>query len=256
MKNMTLGLALLVGSFSLHARVVFHEVDTQLTFWESSHGKEAGPLAVKGSQGLETTISQIKQMAFDDKRIKAIASVDYHFDYEVKNPDIFPEFKQFPAHGMALENGPLGAARIPEVLIYPENQVYYVNHHEVKNGKWKLVSQKLNKSKIMDDSYEVVIRKNGLGSYSVFSNLMTEKIYSMLAPKAVFVYGVATDFCVDAAVKGLIERGHKTYVIEDAISGIFPDLIATKTQEMKDLGAIFVKFADVPAIVNQLEAEK
>jgi nicotinamidase/pyrazinamidase len=253
MRNMFMGLAVLASSFTLHATVVFHEVDTQLTFWEASHNSAAGPLAVNGSKGLEETISKIKQMAFDDKNIKAVASVDWHFDYEVKNPEIFPEFKQFPAHGMALDKGPLGAGRIPEVLIYPEDRIYYVEHHTYENDKWDLVPQSLDKEKILDDEYEVVIRKNGLGSYSVFSNPKTEQIYQMISPKAVFVYGVATDFCVDAAVKGLRERGYKTYVIEDAISGIFPNLIEEKTEEMKKAGAVFVKFKDVPALINKLK---
>jgi nicotinamidase/pyrazinamidase len=253
MKTLTTVLGVLMTSLSVQATVVFHEVDTQLTFWESSLKNKAGPLAVNGSKNLERTISRIKKMAYKDKRVKAVASVDYHFDYEVQNPDLFPEFAQFPAHGMAKVKGPLGAARIPQVLVYPKDKIYYVDHNRYENDRWELVPQTLDAEKIVDDKYEVVIRKNGLGSYSVFANPRTEEIYSMIAPKAVFVYGVATDFCVDAAVKGFLERGYTTYVIEDAISGIFPDLVSVKTQEMKAMGAVFIKYEDVAAIVDLIE---
>jgi nicotinamidase/pyrazinamidase len=237
--------------FSMN-RIVFHEVDTQLTFWEESNFNEKGPLAVPGSKALEKTISQIKQLAYLDKNIKAISSIDYHFYHEVQNPEIFPEFAQFPAHGMAQESGPLGAARIPEVLIYPDNKIYYVEHNSFENDKWDLVPQELNTELIQDNSVEVVIRKNGLGSYSVFSNPRAEQIYSMLSPKAVFVYGVATDFCVDAAVKGLLERGYKTYVIQDAIAGIFPEMISEKTAQMKEAGAVFIDFKEVTTLIESL----
>jgi nicotinamidase-related amidase len=251
MKTLLFGLALM--SSVAQATVVFHEVDTQLTFWEASHGSEAGPLAVPGSKALENNIANLKRMTLKDKSVKAIASVDYHFDMEVQNPEIFPEFKIFKAHGMALKSGPLGAGRIPEVLIYPESKIYNVEHHQVVDGKWIEVAQELDKEKVLDDAFEVVIRKNGLNSYNVFSNPKAEQIYSIINPKAVFVYGVATDFCVHAAVMGLRERGYVTYVIQDAIAGIFPDQMAERTKEMKAAGAVFISAKEVGALVKSLK---
>lgn len=52
------------------------------------------------------------------------------------------------------------------------------------------------------------------------------------------VYGVATDICVLAAVKGLRERGVEVYVVKDAIKGL--DKSAEAIEEMKGYGARFV----------------
>lgn len=251
MKSFFLLTALLVAS-PVMATVVFHEVDVQLTFWEQSGKHVAGPLAVPGSKALEKTIAQIKRKAYRDSRVKAVASMDWHQEYEVEHPEIFPEFQQFGAHGMGGQSGEVGADRIPQVLVYPLEKVYYVEHHRLTDGDWKVIPQVLDVAKIKSNDYEVVIHKNGIGSYSVFSNERTDEVYKLIAPKAVFVYGVATDFCVHAAVMGLIERGYKTYVIEDAIAGIFPEGIQEKTEEMKKAGAIFVKYKDVPGMIGKL----
>jgi nicotinamidase/pyrazinamidase len=53
------------------------------------------------------------------------------------------------------------------------------------------------------------------------------------------VYGVATDYCVRAAVLGLAKRGCRVTVVSDAIQGIDPDTTARAVREMKAAGAHF-----------------
>lgn len=61
------------------------------------------------------------------------------------------------------------------------------------------------------------------------------------------VYGVATDYCVKAAVLGLLKLGIKVQVVEDAIAGV--DLnkgdVANAIKEMKEAGAIFIKTEEI-----------
>ena len=59
------------------------------------------------------------------------------------------------------------------------------------------------------------------------------------------VYGVATDYCIKAAVVGLQKRGVQCYVVEDAISGVAPDTTKSALEEMVRAGARFVKTSDV-----------
>lgn len=63
--------------------------------------------------------------------------------------------------------------------------------------------------------------------HDVFSNPNTKKILKNV--KKAYVYGVATDYCVKAAVLGLRSMGIEAYVIKDAIKPAF------RKNEKKDL---------------------
>lgn len=61
--------------------------------------------------------------------------------------------------------------------------------------------------------------------YSLFANPLAERFLQALfatlpAPPELFVYGVATDYCVKAAALGLRARGYTTTLITDAVAGI------------------------------------
>ena len=77
--------------------------------------------------------------------------------------------------------------------------------------------------------------------YSLFANPLAERFLRALfatyaEPPEVFVYGVATDYCVKAAALGLRERGYATTLITDAIAGITPDGTAAALREMEAAG--------------------
>jgi len=57
--------------------------------------------------------------------------------------------------------------------------------------------------------------------------------------KTVYVAGVATDYCVKAAVIGLCKRGITTYVFENAIAGVDEETTKQAKIEMKNAGALF-----------------
>ncbi|MBS3096535.1 isochorismatase family protein [Candidatus Woesearchaeota archaeon] len=76
-----------------------------------------------------------------------------------------------------------------------------------------------------------ILKRNNLcilkQEHDVFSNPNTKKILKNV--KKAYVYGVATDYCVKAAVLGLIKMGVETYVIKDAIKPV------SKKNEKKEL---------------------
>jgi len=57
-------------------------------------------------------------------------------------------------------------------------------------------------------------------SYDVFTNPNTEVLLARANVDEAIVYGVATDYCVKAAVLGMQDRGIQTHVVTDAIEGV------------------------------------
>jgi len=62
---------------------------------------------------------------------------------------------------------------------------------------------------------DLIIHKD---KFDVFTgNPFTDTVLDAINPDRVVVYGVATNVCVNYAVKGLLERNREVYVVEDAI---------------------------------------
>ena len=64
-------------------------------------------------------------------------------------------------------------------------------------------------------------------------------LYNRSAPTFV-VYGVATDYCVRAAVEGLLARGCRVAVVSDAVRGIDPAKEAELTTDWARRGVLLV----------------
>ena len=77
--------------------------------------------------------------------------------------------------------------------------------------------------------------------FDVFANPNTEELFERARVSEAIVYGVATDYCVKAAVLGMQKRGIQTYVVSDAIKGVFPESTKSALEEMANAGAKFVK---------------
>jgi len=56
--------------------------------------------------------------------------------------------------------------------------------------------------------------------FDVFTNPNADTLLAALDPEEVIVFGVATDVCDDAAVRGLLERGRRVVFAEDAARGL------------------------------------
>ncbi len=264
---------------------VFHQVDTQLTFWEGMHGVEAGPLAVPGSTQITENVKTLAWIAKNSPRIKAIASKDAHSELEVEMREKFKnEFLIFARHGMEGVAGPVGDARIPEVINqFPQHRKLIVpNFRESRGARFE--DHKLeevpfdiesHRAQIMDPHTEIILHKNGqrselgpdgqqklINAYDFGTNKHAEPIIKMINPKRVFVYGVATDWCVVDAVMRYRKLGYDVLLVEDAVAHIFPKEIADVPpskfgnlelayQRMRDAQVKFVKTSDV---VNQFIA--
>ena len=56
--------------------------------------------------------------------------------------------------------------------------------------------------------------------FDVFTNPNADRVLDLFAPDEVVLFGVATDICDDAAIKGLRARGYNVTFVEDASCGI------------------------------------
>ncbi len=183
-------------------QVIFLDIDTQYDFMHKE-GKFYIPDAEKIVPNLERITNFVKK-----KKIFVIASIDNH---KVSNANINPKtsFKHYAAYDS-------GQKKIPETWL--KNAVSVPNK--------KLDDRKIEQLK---EKNRLIIEKQ---KHDVFSNPNTKKILRNV--KKAYVYGVATDYCIKAAVLGLRNMNIETYVIKDAIKPVF------KKNEKKDL-ALFRK---------------
>jgi nicotinamidase/pyrazinamidase len=86
--------------------------------------------------------------------------------------------------------------------------------------------------------------------YSLFANPLADPFLKALfamfpEPPELFVYGVATDYCVRGAALGLRERGYATTLITDATAGISPEGTEAAIREMAAAGVNLTTMASL-----------
>jgi nicotinamidase/pyrazinamidase len=174
---------------------LFWNVDTQIDFVYPR-----GKLYVQGAEELRPQWKELTELAKENS-IRVINTADYHYPNSAEL-DSSPDFvNTFPEHCMA---GTRGADYIKETD--PEDPIIFDWDKEY------LITPELFSN---EDHRNFIIRKD---AFDVFDgNPMTHTILKQLNPDAVVVYGVTTNVCVDAAVKGLAKKVNKVYVIKDAI---------------------------------------
>lgn len=84
-------------------------------------------------------------------------------------------------------------------------------------------------------------------AFDAFTNPAFGPAVADLAPTAAIVVGVATDYCVKAAVLGLRAMGVPVLLLEDAIAPVAADTGAAALVEMQAAGARLVSAAEVLA---------
>lgn len=174
---------------------LFWNVDTQIDFVYPR-----GKLYVRGAENLRPQWKELTLLAKENS-IRVVNTADYHFANSAEL-DSSPDFvNTFPEHCMA---GTRGADYIRETD--PEDPLIFDWDKEY------LITPELFST---DEHRNFIIRKD---AFDVFSgNPMTDTILKHLNPDTVVVYGVTTNVCVDAAVRGLVKKIGKVYVVEDAI---------------------------------------
>jgi nicotinamidase/pyrazinamidase len=85
--------------------------------------------------------------------------------------------------------------------------------------------------------------------FDVFTNPNTDRLLARLGPDEVILFGVATDVCDDAAIKGLLERELRVRFVEDASRGLDDERVAACIAAWREAG---VKFTTVDQVLAEL----
>jgi nicotinamidase/pyrazinamidase len=200
---------------------ILWDVDTQVDFMEPS-----GKLYVPGAKDVAPAMEQLVDAA-RAARIVHVASAD---DHELNDPEISatPDLQStFPLHCLRGTRGaekiletkqrdplPLSLAPYPPGLIPP----------------------------LVEGRREILLLKK---SFDVFTNPNTEALLAFLDPDELIVFGVATDVCNDAAIRGFLQRGRRVSFVEDASRGLDDARVAACTASWRDRGVGFTTTEEV-----------
>jgi nicotinamidase/pyrazinamidase len=86
--------------------------------------------------------------------------------------------------------------------------------------------------------------------FDVFTNPNADRLLELLEPDEVVLFGVATDVCDDAAVRGLVGRGHRVVFVEEASRGLDDERTAACVSAWRSSG---VELASLEEAVARLE---
>jgi nicotinamidase-related amidase len=82
-------------------------------------------------------------------------------------------------------------------------------------------------------------------AYDPFTNPNTDRLLELLDPQEIVLFGVATDVCNDAAIRGLLARGRAVTFVEDASRGIDEARTASCLAFWREAGVRFVTTDEV-----------
>ncbi len=198
-------------------RALFLEVDVQRDFVEGSlkvkqvHETCPGVGDAPGSANSRF----INMVDLSQSAPVLVASVDSHdfmsWEFNTnsyKGPN--GEDPKFPPHCVVgTEGWDRMAGERKDAVFIPNVQLY--------NGNQDAHLAKIDQSSTFIFMKEV---------YSLFANPNAKLFLKLIAHKCetkkVVVYGIATDYCVDAAVVGLHAEGYEVFVVIDAIAAVDP----------------------------------
>jgi nicotinamidase/pyrazinamidase len=202
-------------------RRLLWDVDTQVDFMLPE-----GKLYVPGA---EETIPAAKRLVewARDHGIVHVASAD---DHELTDPEISdePDFANtFPPHCL---RGTRGAQKVPETEQADPLPLASLPIPPGLLPQWIEGRREL-----------LLLKKN----FDVFTNPNTDPLLRVLDPDEIVVFGVATDICDDAAIRGFLARGRRVLFVEEAARGLDEGRTATCTASWREGGVEFVSVDDV-----------
>ena len=202
---------------------ILWDVDTQVDFMEPP-----GKLYVPGAKDIAPAMELLVDAA-RAARITHVASAD---DHELTDPEISdsPDLRNtYPPHCL---RGTRGAEKILEtkqrdplplsLLPFPPGLL----------------------AGMIQGRREILLLKK---SFDVFTNLNTEPLLAALDPDEIVVFGVATDVCNDAAIRGFLQRGRRVRFVEDAARGLDDARTAACQAAWRDRGVEFSTAEEVIA---------
>ena len=190
--------------------MILWDVDTQNDFMLPD-----GKLYVPGAEQTASTMKRLVEAA-RGAGIVHVASAD---DHELTDDEISdaPDLRStYPPHCL---RGTRGARKIPETE--QEDPV-------------PITFQPL-PERYLDGREFLLLKK----SFDVFTNPNTDRLLQWLDPDEILVFGVATDVCDDAAIRGFLERGRRVTFVEDAARGLDEARVAACTAAWREAGVAF-----------------
>lgn len=190
-------------------KVIFFDIDTINDFMNKD-----GALYVPFAETIKPVLAEITSFSVK-KNIVVVDICDCHRedDLEISNT---PDFKTtFPPHAM---DGTSGCFMIDET------------YRPIANSR---------------NDLNFYLPKNQVNVFDGKSGKQIEIILDAYKPDFVVVYGVAADFCVDRAVEGLLTRGIKVFVVNDATVPINTDDFPRLLFRWIDDGAIIAKWSSI-----------
>src|SRR5207253_10994835 len=175
---------------------IFWDVDTQVDFMEQS-----GKLYVPGAREIAPALEQLVDAAREAGLVH-VASAD---DHELTDPEISdtPDFRNtYPRHCL---RGTRGAEKILETK---QRDPLPLSLVPFPPG---LIPG------LVEGKREILLLKK---SFNVFTNPHTEPLLDVLDPDEIIVFGVATDVCDDAAIRGFLQRGRRVRFVVDGARGL------------------------------------
>jgi nicotinamidase/pyrazinamidase len=186
-------------------KTVLWEVDAQADFM-----LPGGKLYVPGAEKIIPRIARLVNAATETATF-IVSSGDAHTEND-------PEFKNFPPHCIA---GTPGARIIREGLV--------AGFRTIPND----TSRELPKDVL--SSPQIIFEKQTL---NVFDNPKAAALVERLpADTQYIVFGVVTEFCVQFAAKGLLDRHRKVAIVKDAIEALSPEAARQSLAELQSQGA-------------------
>jgi len=201
-------------------RRVLWDVDTQVDFID-----ENGKLAVPGAEGALPAMERLVAAA-RTSGVPHVASAD---DHELTDSEISetPDYQvTYPPHCLRATRGaekvretrqadpvPLGLTDVPE--------------HWLRGREFLLLKK----------HFDVLTNPNG------------DRLLDLLEPEEIVLFGVATDVCGVAAVRGLVARGHRVVFVEEASRGLDAERTAACIGTWREAGVELASLADAVALL-------
>ena len=206
-------------------RRILWDVDTQVDFMEPN-----GKLYVPGARDVAENMERLVD-ACRAAHVVHVASAD---DHELTDPEISdsPDFTNtYPPHCL---RGTRGAEKILETK---QRDPLPLSLIPFPPG---LVPQ------LVGGRREILLLKK---NFNVFTNPNTDPLLDALDPDEIVVFGVATDVCDDAAIRGFLQRGRRVVFVEDAARGLDEQRTAACAASWRERG---VGFSTVEEVVASL----
>ena len=191
--------------------MIFWDVDTQVDFLDPQ-----GKLYVPGSERIVPKLEALTRCA-GDQNILVIASACAHHEDD-------PEFQQFPPHCLA---GTPGQRKIPQTLL-PNRLVLPSEAAEVPRAPRKF--------------QQIILEKR---QFNVFSSPNSDSLLERLIETEITLYGVVTEICVAATVRGLLDRGYRVRIVTDAVRALEEPKAQSLFEEVQQRGGRLVTTTEI-----------